>query len=173
MRTPRETLIIAALAGLVWGVALTTYALRMQGERSGSTETAWAGRTDEPETNDGRLAWELDMVFADYEDGFLIFNERLHSGGLMTLPDGTAVRWSDLQDSARPFIEKGKVTVPHLFKWVMHENLAIRYIAIYALEEITGVGYRTPYYLVDADGSERTAAIARWKEWFIRESQRR
>jgi hypothetical protein len=52
-----------------------------------------------------------------------------HSGNPFTMTDLRAAPW--------PIIVLGKPAVPHLFKWVKHREWYVRYVAIYALDEIT------------------------------------
>jgi hypothetical protein len=63
---------------------------------------------------------------------------RLESGWEMSLPSGETVVRSTLQAEAQAAIELGTEAIPYLAPYVRNENLAIRYVAIYALEQITG-----------------------------------
>lgn len=87
------------------------------------------------------------------------------SGWETTLPDGTAVVRSTLQDEARPLIALGAEAVPSLLPWVQHANGAIRYTAAFALERITG---QRPDMmpLDDADRDSRARAVAVWQSWY-------
>lgn len=89
------------------------------------------------------------------------------SGWLMTLPSGRQVPRSFLQRQAVPIIAIGREAVPHLFNWVMYDNLAIQYIAIYSLQEITGIKPMIPYFYRDGHCKEKEKAIQLWKNWYL------
>lgn len=107
---------------------------------------------------------EIDALFCRLAAGELsVKGRRLHSGWQMCLPDGQVVYRSTLQAEARALIGKGKQAVPYLFGWVMNENFALRYVALYALQQITG---KKPYVSYFKKGSEECSqAIEVWREW--------
>jgi hypothetical protein len=87
------------------------------------------------------------------------------SGWETTLPDGTAVVRSTLQDEARPLIALGAEAVPDLLPWVQHTSGAIRYTATFALEQITGE-HPDVMPLDDADRDGRARAVEVWQRWY-------
>ena len=107
---------------------------------------------------------EVDALFCRLATGTLsVKGRRLESGWQMCLPDGQVVYRSTLQVEARPLIAQGKEAVPYLFTWVMNENFALRYVALYALQQITG---KKPYVSYFKKGSEECLqAIEVWREW--------
>lgn len=90
------------------------------------------------------------------------------SGWMMALPSGDLIHRSRLQELARPIIDFGELSVPSLFRWVMADNVAIRYIAIFSLESITGLQYEGSYFDEDTSGSERNRNISRWRSWWLK-----
>jgi hypothetical protein len=89
----------------------------------------------------------------------------LRSGWTMTLPSGRTVHRSVLQEYAKPLVALGPDAIPALIHWVASENLAIRYIAIFALVSITGISYDASYFDPDADGAKRGPIIDKWRRW--------
>ncbi|MDB5064614.1 MAG: hypothetical protein JWM18_1048 [Chloroflexi bacterium] len=88
------------------------------------------------------------------------------SGWEMTLPSGDAVVRSTLQGEAAELIALGAEAVPYLLPFVTNENPALSYVAIYALQEITGERPWTPYFdSTDSQGDRRNAVQA-WREWY-------
>jgi hypothetical protein len=59
---------------------------------------------------------------------------------------GNLIRRHTLQNAAEPVIALGKPAVPYLFKWVSHHDWHVRFVAIYALEQITQQKTRAPYF---------------------------
>ena len=80
------------------------------------------------------------------------------------LPGGQTVARSTLQAEARPLIELGPGAVPDLLPWVHHANAAIRYVAMFALEQITGEHAKISYF--DEDRARQDAAIAIWRRCY-------
>ena len=77
---------------------------------------------------------------------------RLVSGPVLALPSGGWIRRYELQGAAEPIIALGKPAVPHIIKWVSHQEWHVRYVAIYALKEITQQKTRAQYHdLIDPD----------------------
>lgn len=85
-------------------------------------------------------------------------------GWQTTLPGGLEVARSTLQAEARPLIALGADAVPHLLPWVQHANAAIRYVAVFALGEITGERPRVSYF--DNDLAQWDDPIAAWRRWY-------
>ena len=83
-------------------------------------------------------------------------------GWLMTLPDERLRDRNGLRLHATPFIKCGPDAVPYLFKWVMHDNLAIRYIAAYSLEQITGMASGIYWFDQEDKDRHREGAIRAW-----------
>lgn len=88
-----------------------------------------------------------------------------------TLPDGQTVARSRLQAEARPLIALGPEGVPDLLPWVHHANAAIRYVAMFALEQITGEHAQISYFTQDR--AQQDAAIATWRHWYDRYARTR
>jgi hypothetical protein len=90
------------------------------------------------------------------------------SGWEMTLPTGRTVTRSVLHAEARPLIELGRSAVLPLLRWAGHDNLAVRYVATFALSEITG---ERPFLAVfdreDRRG-DRERALRQWRAWYDR-----
>ena len=109
----------------------------------------------------------VDEVFSRLGAGELVEHiSPVQDGWEMELPSGRAVARSELQTEARVLIALGPDAVPYLLPWVMNDNLALRYVAIYALEQITG---EIPYlaYFDHADhGENRARAIDVWRKWY-------
>jgi hypothetical protein len=105
-------------------------------------------------------------VFSRLTAGELAERVLVQSGWEVDLPSGKTVARSTLQAEARALIALGPSAVPHLLPWVMNDNPALRYVAVYALEQITG---EKPYVLhfdqADAEGN-RTRAIEVWRRWY-------
>jgi hypothetical protein len=87
------------------------------------------------------------------------------SGWEMTLSTGEKVVRSRLQAEAQPLIFMGAQALPDLLPWVMTDDLAARYVALYALEQITGEKPYVPYFdKADMEG-HRKKAMAVWRAW--------
>jgi len=110
----------------------------------------------------------VDSIFLNYQNE--IFNESSDlneaSGWIMELPSGKSVIRSFLMYQADTIISLGNETVPHLFKWVMNDELYIRYIAVYALQQITGISPYIPYFDKEDPDGNRQKAIKAWNEWW-------
>jgi hypothetical protein len=88
------------------------------------------------------------------------------SGWEMSLPDGRVVVRSVLDAQAQPLITLGAAAVPSLLRWARNDNLALRYVALHALEQITGERPTIPYFAPgDADG-QLTQALGVWWRWY-------
>jgi hypothetical protein len=90
----------------------------------------------------------------------------LQSGWEMELPSGDVVVRSTLQTEAAPLIELGGEAVPYLLPWVEQDNLALRYVAVYSLQKITGLSPELAYFARDTGRAQRDAAVRVWREWF-------
>jgi hypothetical protein len=87
------------------------------------------------------------------------------SGWEISLPSGDSVVRSTLQAEARPLIALGSEAVPELLPWVTSEHPALRYAAIYALQQITGESPHIPYFADRDDEGYRAKAIDVWRNW--------
>jgi hypothetical protein len=90
----------------------------------------------------------------------------VQDGWEVDLPSGRTVARLTLQAEAGSLIALGPDAVPHLLKWVVHDNPALRYVAIYALEQITGEKPYLPYFDQDDHGGYRNRAIEVWTRWY-------
>ena len=88
------------------------------------------------------------------------------SGWEMSLPNGKTVLRSTLQAEARALIDIGPEAVPFLLEQATHENLALRYVALFALEQITGETPHVPYFARDDSEGHLANAIAVWRAWY-------
>jgi hypothetical protein len=88
------------------------------------------------------------------------------SGWEVTLPSGRTVTRSTLQTEARALIALGPDAVPYLLPHVMDGNPALRYLAIYALEQITGEKPYLPYFDAADHAENRARAIEVWRTWY-------
>ncbi len=90
----------------------------------------------------------------------------VEDGWQVDLPSGQAVARSRLQAEARSLIALGPDAVPYLLPWVTNDNPALRYVAVYALEQITGEKPYLAYFdQADREG-HRARAIEVWRRWF-------
>ena len=120
------------------------------------------------EKNKKIMETKIDNMFINFQNEKFREDTNLapQSGWLMTLSSGRKVSRSFLMFQADTIITFGKNAVPHLFKWVMNDNLSVRYIAIYSLQQITGLEPFTPYFDQEDAENNREKAIAIWKEWW-------
>lgn len=82
------------------------------------------------------------------------------------LPSGRRVFRSELLEEAGQLAALGPEAVPALADWADHANAAIRFVAIDALRQITGLLLEVPYF-DDADQSgSRARAISAWRHWY-------
>ena len=88
------------------------------------------------------------------------------SGWEMPLSTGEKVERSRLQAEAQPLIRMGAEAVPDLLTWVMNDDLAARYVALYALEQITGEKPFIPYFAETDPEGHREKAVATWRAWY-------
>lgn len=109
---------------------------------------------------------EVNAVFCRLAAGELSDSgARLESGWEMSLPTGRIVSRERLQAEAAPLIVLGQSAIPDLFSWVMNQNLALRYVALYALQQISGETPSVPYFKPDAT-EECSRAIEVWQKWY-------
>jgi hypothetical protein len=110
----------------------------------------------------------IDGVFRRLSAGELGEDESplFQEGWETQLPSGKVVARSTLQHAAGPLIALGAEAVPYLLPRVANENAALRYVAIYALERITGEKPYLPYFDPFGGGEDRTHAIEIWKRWY-------
>jgi hypothetical protein len=122
-----------------------------------------------PEPSDqqrARVADEVDRIFERLVSGRLGDTAPDASGWEMTLPSGLAVTRSTLQAEAQPLVRLGVDAVPALLRWAQDEQPALRYVATFALEEITE---QRPFVRHFAEGShdaDRERAIRAWRAWY-------
>jgi hypothetical protein len=90
------------------------------------------------------------------------------SGWAMRLPDGQTVTRSILQAEARPLIALGRDAVPALLRWAVHDSLAVRYVATFALSEITGERPVLAAFDREDSSGDRMRAIRQWRDWYDR-----
>lgn len=111
---------------------------------------------------------KIDRIFTDFQNEKFFKEKGIipESGWIMTLSSGKKVTRSFLMRQAAPIISYGREAVPYLFKWVMIEDLPIRYIAIYSLQKITGLSPYIPYFDKEDHAGNRENAIKIWKEWW-------
>jgi hypothetical protein len=100
-------------------------------------------------------AGELGQPVSPVEDGWNV-----------ALPSGRTVARSTLQSEARSLIDLGSDAVPYLLPWIMNDNPALRYVGIYALEQITAQKPYLPYFDQADQGEYRARAIEVWRNWY-------
>jgi hypothetical protein len=161
-----------AMLAAVSVVGLILLAWALAGPRS---RPAAGGRAATPPRRpDAQTGEFVEILMTACEQGRPMgWRDRCYSGGWrMTLPDGTELNRDGLQMLfAAPVIRLGPDAVPHLFKWVMHENLAVRYVAAYSLEQITGVPSHIFWFDREDAEHHREQAIARWRGWWETEAR--
>jgi hypothetical protein len=110
---------------------------------------------------------EVASIFERLKTGELSPTETSpQSGWEISLPSGRTVTRSTLQAEARPIIALGLDAVPELLPRVMNEHPALRYVAIYALEQITGEKPHIPYFADTDEEGYRVKAIDIWRNWY-------
>ncbi len=108
----------------------------------------------------------IDRIFSQLAAGNLVEPINLvQDGWEVDLPSGRKVARSALQTQARALITLGPDAVPHLLHWVLNDNLALRYVAIYALEQITREKPYLPYFDQADHEEDRDRAIEVWRGW--------
>jgi hypothetical protein len=121
-----------------------------------------------------RIGAEIDALMRDCVQGKPHGESAAYMGGgwRMTLPSGVEIDRNGLQILfAAPIIEYGPEAVPHLLKWAMNDNRAIRYIAVYSLEQITGVKSKVGYFQSRNADHRWERAIDAWKRWWEDQDQ--
>ena len=109
---------------------------------------------------------QIDEILRRVAAGELSASTTLESGWEMTLSTGEKVVRSRLQAEAQPLISMGAQALPDLLPWVMNEDLAARYVALYALAQITGEKPHVPYFAEADPEGYRDKAIAVWQAWY-------
>jgi hypothetical protein len=113
------------------------------------------------------LQTKVDSIFYCYEREvfYCEIEELLVSGWLMNTPSGHKVHRATLWAQARQLIQLGPDAVPFLCKWVRSQNVPTKFIATYALEQITGIRTWVPYFA--PGNNERTQdSIDNWTAWW-------
>ena len=88
------------------------------------------------------------------------------SGWETELPSGKPVARSTLQAEAQTAIALGMDAIPYLVRHVKNGNSAVRYVAIYALEQITGEKSGIPYAGSKVANPGLDQAIETWLKWY-------
>jgi hypothetical protein len=116
------------------------------------------------------VAEQVNVVFQRLSNNELSAQEagQPKSGWETQLPSGDTVSRSVLQEEAQPLIVLGPDAVPELLPWVEHENPALRYVAVYALEQISGEKSYLPHFAQTDDEGHRAKAVDKWREWYAR-----
>jgi hypothetical protein len=116
-------------------------------------------------TTEDHMKESVDAVFEGLEQGRVSQSEFGPVDGWQTsLPGGRVVTRSTLQAEARPMIALGAGAVPALLPWVKHANAGVRYVAVFALGEITGEHPQLGHF--DDDPAPRDHAIEVWRRWY-------
>ena len=91
------------------------------------------------------------------------------NGWYMTTESGKSFHRATLQRQAEVFDVLGHAAVPDLIRWLKHDQMEIRYIANFSLNQITGI---KPYFPTFAtlqehqDGGWLANATAEYDNWF-------
>src|SRR3954462_9807248 len=118
-----------------------------------------------PATGADSMKASVDTVFERLARGRLSQSEAGPTDGWQTsLHGGAEVARSTLQLEAKALLPLGPGAAPALLPWVHHENSVVRYVAIFALEQITGERPQLGYF--DNDRAAQDAAIAIWQRWY-------
>lgn len=121
--------------------------------------------TTQPAKGAASMKAEVDVVFERLAQGQLSPARPGTVDGWETeLPTGVTVARSTLQSEAGPLIALGPEAVPALLPWVRHANAALRYVAVFALGEITGEHPQIGHF--DNDPAPREQAISVWRAWY-------
>jgi hypothetical protein len=131
-----------------------------------TTLLATTGQTDD--TNSP--AFQVRAVMKDVLAGKFRQGETgLVSGWIMTTEDGKQFHRATLQDQVVPLIAVGTEAVPELLKWLDHDEMHIRYIAHYSLDQITGEEPFFPHFATLEELRRKgwlKTAIAAWQDWY-------
>ncbi len=80
---------------------------------------------------------------------------------------GRMINFTGLYKCVEPIIAMGKPAVPHLLKWVTHDDIQVRAAAVYALEKITGKNFLPLGTFAHKDPEHlREKTIRMWQEWY-------
>lgn len=108
---------------------------------------------------------QVDAIMSAYAAGKYVEAGGIveESGWSVTLPSGRTVTRSFLQRHAKPLVALGPEALEPLIAWVARApDAASRYVAIYALEQLSGrhprIGHLSP-----PDGGTLAAAAAEWR----------
>lgn len=118
--------------------------------------------------NQSEMERGIDSIFLDFQKEKFLESTmiREESGWAMALPSGKEVPRSFLVRQADTVISFGTEAVPYLFRWVMSDILHLRYIAVYSLEQITGIAQPVPIFEKKDPDDNRQKAIKIWMEWY-------
>ena len=119
-------------------------------------------------------ARRVDEIMAEYADGnFIKLPRGPVSGWIMTNEKGKTFHRALLNYQVGPIVVKGREAVPSLLKWLSHDQMEIRYIAQYSLEEITGQKPFFPHFAtlskLKKNGWLKNSSDT-WQNWYERES---
>lgn len=112
---------------------------------------------------------KMDLLFQCFKEGWSPYDDDqpyIASGWMMELPNGQIVQRCDLQRWAKPLIAYGPKAVPYLVKWVRYDHCAVRYIAIYALDEITQEKPMVYHFASGPNDPNTESAIQIWLKWW-------
>lgn len=118
---------------------------------------------------------KVDTLFTDFmHERFMETNGlKEESGWMMDLPSGKQVTRSFLMRQADIIVKLGVDAVPELFKWIMNDQLYIRYIAVYSLQQLTGISPNIPYFDKEDRSMNRQKAIKIWNEWWDKQKEKK
>jgi hypothetical protein len=88
------------------------------------------------------------------------------SGWETPLPSGRVVTRSALEAEARALVALGPEAVTYLLPQVLNDNPALRYVATYALGEITGERPELLHFDRAGHEEDRARAIETWRRWY-------
>ena len=90
----------------------------------------------------------------------------LQDGWEVELPSRMVVARSTLQREAGSLIALGADAVPALLRWVDDDNVALRYVAVYALQRITGEEPDLPVFDAADRVGRSASAVKKWRRWY-------
>ena len=91
------------------------------------------------------------------------------NGWMMKNEQGDTMQRSFLVFQAKNIIPLGKHAVPELLRWIDNENMHIRYITQYALEEITGLEPYFPHFATLEEHRQKgwlEDSRTTWNRWY-------
>ena len=114
-----------------------------------------------------RAQSQVDAVFERLVTGTIGASAPVEqSGWEMALPTGRVVARSTLQAEAQPLIALGPPAIPSLLRWARNEQLALRYVAVFALEQITGEESHIPSFAPGHASVNLDHALSAWWRWY-------